>query len=641
MPIIRLNIKHSDRAETINIKTDENITKEHQTKLQSDLQKLIEKLEVTVPPEGPHGHSGDKVTFMIGDEPVIPEAYDSEGYAERLLEGLKKIERGHGHGDETNPFMIGNERVISKEFDSKGYAERSSGGLKKIEEAKIDPTINEYDKPVTDILTDNPVQSNSDTKTADGNDERINDAIRKITMFQIENAKNAEPFYHLIQDVIEKTKSIRANRSKTWIDTLQKATFQRDKKATLGVKASFSIADSVTNVSDEKLVFALESIVKFMEDGPNEMTSKRLDGIKKFADSLPSSAYKDSIDTIYRASLFVALAASSLAFPPLIPFTAPVMGGLSVSLGIGYVVMGLACHIGLKGFLDHTSEEMFETERFNVIRIIKDLEDNDDLPPDEGVPVKERIRNEVNTLLRDILEAKKNDEISASEAAKGLKIVHKALQGDEKALEDLDNLHEKMKFSYYNDSGHFLKSAAELAYKKYPVFASVVAIGAILNAGTVLIPPLFIQLCNSMLVGAAAVIAYESPNIVSATKVAVSELPSTIHATAIAVSELPSTIYTNAAASYENLPDTIADAAVAVYDLPTTIYTAVKNLPSSMRKPRSTEKIPHIDISDDEKNNKLIKKLTNAKEVISQLRAGSKTEKGNTMEVKNGNKPRV
>jgi hypothetical protein len=194
--------------------------------------------------------------------------------------------------------------------------------------------------------------------TIKASDDPVNQVIKEIkeAMFRGQQPKATEPFYHLIDDVLEKTQSMREGRSKTWTETLQKATFQRDEKAWVGIKSSFSIADSLTGISDEQLLEALSSIRGLM-DNPDNMNGQQLAKIKQFADTLPSSEYKQSIDKIYQAALFCSLAMLTVAFPVVAPFTIPMMAPLC--LIVGSAIMGLACHISLKTFMNHAAEEMY------------------------------------------------------------------------------------------------------------------------------------------------------------------------------------------------------------------------------------------------------------------------------------------
>ncbi len=326
---------------------------------------------------------------------------------------------------------------------------------------------------------------------------------------------DAEPFYHLINDIIEKTASMRAGRSKTWGQTLQKATFKRDENAWLGIKPSFSIADSLTDISDKTLETALSHIHNFMTK-PDEMPEGTLAGIKQFADRLPSSDYKKSIDMIYNAGLFCSLAMLTIAFPIVAPITIPMM--VPLCLVAGSAIMGVACHMSFKTFLNHVAEERYEAERFHVLESIHGIEK--ELAPSEEGALKcfSSIKSAVSELLTEIQAAKKNGKISIAESANALKIINQVLKGDKKALSDLEHLQDSMRFSFLSkdgmvDSMRFFAESSQVAIKKYPVFAAFVAVASIAQVGLAIVSPSFLlQLGYNVVIGVAAVAGYELTN---------------------------------------------------------------------------------------------------------------------------------
>jgi hypothetical protein len=120
------------------------------------------------------------------------------------------------------------------------------------------------------------------------------------------------------------------------------------------------------------------------------------------------------------------------------------------------------------------------------------------------------IKVEVYQLLTEIQAAKKDATISTAESAKALKIINQALNGDKEALSKLDNLQHHMKFSFSKDSMNFLAETANVAFKKYPIFATLVTVASIAQIGLAAVSPSFLlQLAANTAIGAVAITGYE------------------------------------------------------------------------------------------------------------------------------------
>ena len=327
--------------------------------------------------------------------------------------------------------------------------------------------------------------------------ERLHRALAKRNVPGYENAK---PYYDLIEDIIERTEAIRNNRSSTWSESIQKATFQRDENALLGVKSSFSIADSLTNVPDEELASGLEAIADMMGNPVKNINTESLEKLKKFSNSLPSSAYKKSIDTIYQASLFCALAMVTIMFPPLLPFTSPALTMLG--LAVGSVIMGLACHISMKVFMAHAAEEVYDNQRFKLLHNIQELT--------SVTPLDEKTSKQVEDAkqwLAQIDQAKKEGTISCIDAVQALKIGEQKLSGqntENKALADVT-------FSFREEGLSFSKGVVGIAANKYPQFSALVAVLAVAQVGLAAVSPAFIlQTAISLAIGVGSSLGYET-----------------------------------------------------------------------------------------------------------------------------------
>ena len=316
-------------------------------------------------------------------------------------------------------------------------------------------------------------------------------------------SRDKKPYYKLIETIIERTEKIQESRSITWSDTLQKATIKRDKESRFGVKSSFSISDALTNVSDDDLAKGLKAIEATLND--NGINNANLKALKEFSDKLPSDEYKASIDTIYRAGLFCALAAATIMFPPLLPFTCPAL--TVTALLAGSAIMGLSAHISFRAFMNHAAAEVYEQERLKLLS-------NDKLVNQ----ILENKGNKQESMLYTAVIAamNKTEDNSAKtllDKGKALKIVNKALRGDKKVnaqLADLSEGTDNIKFSLSEDTMSFLKDAIKIAWSKYRTFTVFMAASVVLQGALAAVSPAFaLQTATSMVVGLGTVLSYE------------------------------------------------------------------------------------------------------------------------------------
>ena len=306
-------------------------------------------------------------------------------------------------------------------------------------------------------------------------------------------------YYNLLKTIIDRTQKIKNSRSITWSDTLQKATIKRDKESRFGVKSSFSISDALTNVSDGDLSNVVDAISKTFADG--KICTAELKNLKTLSDKLPSDEYKKSIDTIYQASLFCALAAATLVFPPLLPFTCPAL--TATALLAGSAIMGLSAHISFRAFMNHAAAEVYEQERFKLLS-------NDRLCQyvASGEP-DHQLYSRVILRMREITASDENTDL---DKAKVLKILNKVLTkgNEDEAYKQLASLNNNIKFSLSEDTMSFLKDAIKIAWSKYRTFTVFMAASVVLQGALAAVSPAFaLQTATSMVVGLGTVLSYE------------------------------------------------------------------------------------------------------------------------------------
>ncbi len=326
-----------------------------------------------------------------------------------------------------------------------------------------------------------------------------------------DNDPNIESMKGLIEQVLLNTEAMRESRAKTWSESLYKATVQGN------------IADSLTNVSDETLIPALQTIKQSLQKGVDNMSSEELDHLKKFADQIPSSAYKQSVNAIYLAIAFTAIATAAIAGSVLTcGAAAPILA--PIALYCGSAVMGLACHIGIKKFMHNAAEETYDQQRFEVLKTLHAIKKHEVKGGQDQQAQKDELNHQTTVIakvkgfMQEIQAQKTNGHITPTEASKALKIMHQALQGDEKAIVKFKDLQQHMQFAspiknprrFFSDAASFLGDTLGVAAKKYPATTALVLVGTAINAAiAVVAPSLLLQLASSVAVGAAAAIGYE------------------------------------------------------------------------------------------------------------------------------------
>jgi hypothetical protein len=205
-----------------------------------------------------------------------------------------------------------------------------------------------------------------DSKTGENNkvatelsDEELREKIKELQK-KIPDKLNLSPYSALLNEALDRAEEVINSRPKTNLDTAAKL-------------VTGNVADVATKISNQQLQDGLKDIESFIEKPDDD---GNLTEILKLHDQLPSSAYKTVINRIYTAALFVALATSTMFFPPLIPFTAPILGGIALSAGalLMNAVAGMSVHRGLKAAVELTNQSLYERERMKLLVALRKLD---------------------------------------------------------------------------------------------------------------------------------------------------------------------------------------------------------------------------------------------------------------------------
>lgn len=318
----------------------------------------------------------------------------------------------------------------------------------------------------------------------------------------IQSQQSIALFSNYIQDLIQKAENVREHRSKNWLKFIQNATFKPDKNARFGWRASFSVSGWLTDIPDKKLAEGFELMTAMLTN--DRLDPTHLLQLQQFSNSLPSSAYKHSIDKIYQALLIVTL----ITLLMLAPMTIPAISGLLVvSVGcfaVGNAIIGLACHFSVQAYLTHLAEDRYDALHLDLLNSVMGLQQSDQLLDLE-------VAAYLKQLLDEIKQAKIDGQISTDELAKALAIIQRGLRGDTQALNDLEHLQQSMQFSYFNDTLSFMSRAIVLAHRKYQMISGVLAaLTAVQIVGSGISSYFAYQTAASFIYGTIPVVLYES-----------------------------------------------------------------------------------------------------------------------------------
>jgi hypothetical protein len=171
MPVIELKITEENDVKviTINIATKENITEEGKKTLQSNLQNLINLLNVKLLKK-PANPGDNRAQFNIDGENVISRDYDQVGYAEELLTTLENIAVVSPENSNSNKINI---------FSKEEKEQILTALTESIDSIKRFPMIGDWDKTnkVHDLekIKEN-IEDNINTKDS----EQIKEMLKKF-----------------------------------------------------------------------------------------------------------------------------------------------------------------------------------------------------------------------------------------------------------------------------------------------------------------------------------------------------------------------------------------------------------------------------------------------------------------------------